>query len=272
LVQPVPEGTIVLGHELHQSLQLEPGQRTRLLGREFSVHRCHEQRGSQDDITAWIHLAEAQELFDMEGRLHAILALECLCAGMPGVEKFRAEVGRVLPGTEVLEFGTQALTRAEARFALGKEARAELAREEQARADMRKARESFAAVLLPTILLLSGVGLAALAAANARSRCGEFALLRALGLRGSGILALVLGRYALLALPGGLAGWLAGATGGLWLAAWLDPIALAAPAPVLAWREGIGLLAMAVLAAVAAAWLPALIAVRRDPAAVLKEE
>ena len=134
LVQPVPPGTLVLGHELHRSLGLKVGDQTVLLGRTFTVHRCHEERGSQDDITAWIDLSEAQELFGMPGQVHAILALECMCARETGVAKFRAEVHRILPHTEVLELGSKALARYEARQELSEAVAAEVTREEAARA------------------------------------------------------------------------------------------------------------------------------------------
>lgn len=272
LVQPVPTGSIVLGYELHRSLGLEPGNTVALLGRQFTVHRCHEQRGSQDDITAWIHLAEAQELFDMSGRLHAILALECLCAGMPGADKFRAEIGKVLPGTEVVEFGTKALARAEARFGLGHEVKDELAREEQARKDLRHVRERFADVLLPVVMLLCVAALAALAVVNVRRRTAEFALLRALGVGGGSLLWLVLLKYAVAAIPGALAGCVAGMAAGAWAAGWLDPVVLPDGAPLLSSAEAGAAVAVAVAVSLGAAWLPALLAACRDPATVLNRE
>lgn len=79
LVQPVPEGTIVLGYELHQSLGLNVGDSVKLLGEEFTIHKCHEHRGSKDDITAWINLRQGQELLDKKGRINAIVALQCVC-------------------------------------------------------------------------------------------------------------------------------------------------------------------------------------------------
>ncbi|MBN2449885.1 MAG: FtsX-like permease family protein [Lentisphaeria bacterium] len=269
LVQPVPPGTIVLGHELHRSLTLVPGDEVTLMGRTFSVHRCHEERGSIDDITAWIYLPEAQELFGMQGRIHAILALECMCAGMPGVDTFRAEIGRVLPNTDVVELGTKALARAEARLLLGKEARQALADEENSRLALRQAREGFVAALLPVSMLLTILAVAALSVVNVRQRTPEFALLRALGVGGGRILVLVLSRYVLAAVPGAVAGCLVGMAGGAWLAGWLDPVPLAGSPPLLGGSEAAATILAALAVTAGAAWFPALVAARRDPADIL---
>lgn len=272
LVQPVPPGTIVLGYELHSSLRLNVGDKVTLLGREFTVHRCHEVRGSQDDITAWIDLNEAQELLGLQGQVHAILALECMCAGLPGADKFRAEVRRILPHTDVIELGSKALARAESRLKAAAEMEAALKREEAARAELRQARERVAGVLVPGALLAGMFAVAALAAANARSRGPELAVLRALGWRERHVLALLLGRYGLVALPAALAGCGLGVASGLGLAAWLDPVALPGPAPVLTALEWAGALAAAWAATLVATWLPALQAARRDPAPALTAE
>ncbi len=272
LVQPVSPGGIVLGHELHRSLGLKPGQRVVLMGREFTVQRCHEQRGSQDDITAWIDLAAAQELLGMRGQVHAILALECLCAGLPEVEAFRADIRRFLPDTDIIELGSKAFSRADARLSLAAEAKASAARAVAARRDLRQARQRLAGVLVPLAFLGGLVAVGALAASNARARTAEMALLRALGVPSWKLLAVLLARYGLLAVPAALAGCVAGSAAGALLAAGLDPVALPGAVPFLTAREAAGAAAAALAATVLAAWLPALSAARRDPAAVLSSE
>ena len=62
LVEPVPEGKIVLGNELARSLGYSPGDKVTFMGREFIVHQVHEERGNKDDVTAWVHLKDAQEM------------------------------------------------------------------------------------------------------------------------------------------------------------------------------------------------------------------
>jgi hypothetical protein len=272
LVQPVPPGTIVLGYELQRSLGLKVGDRVTLLGREFSVHRCHEERGNADDITAWIDLGQAQELFGMTGQVHAILALECMCAGLPGADKFRAEVRRILPQTDVVELSAPALARFEARGKLTAEIEAAGQREEAARLALQQSRQRLAAGVVPAALLAGMLAVAALAAANARARGPELALLRALGWRERQVLLLLLARYGLAALPGAAAGCGLGGLAGIALASRLDPLALAGAPPLLRGAEVAGMLAVGVLAALVAAWLPALLASRRDPAPALCAE
>jgi len=114
LVQPVPPGTISFGYELHRSLDLKVGEKVKLMGKEFTIHACHKERGNKDDITAWIFLAEAQELLDKRGLVNAILALECLCTG-DALPLIRKEIAAILPRTQVIERGSRALARAEAR-------------------------------------------------------------------------------------------------------------------------------------------------------------
>src|SRR5262249_53712222 len=62
ILAAVPPGTMVVGHELHTSLGLRKGEKVKLLGKEFTVHKLQPPRGTRDDITVWINLAEAQQL------------------------------------------------------------------------------------------------------------------------------------------------------------------------------------------------------------------
>jgi ABC-type antimicrobial peptide transport system permease subunit len=90
-------------------------------------------------------------------------------------------------------------------------------------------------------------------------------ILRALGVSGLGVLALVLGRAVLTGLVGAVLGIVAGTIAGAcgadvpWqkLVLWTAPCAVLAAAPVLS---------------VLAAWIPALVACQIDPAVALREE
>lgn len=66
LLQPVPAGSMVVGHELHRNLKLKPGDKVKLLDKEFTIHQVHPERGNKDDITLWINLKEAQQLLNRE--------------------------------------------------------------------------------------------------------------------------------------------------------------------------------------------------------------
>ena len=270
MVQPVPDGTIVLGYELHDSLGLKVGGTVTLMGRQFTVSRCHEQRGSKDDITAWIPLRDAQELLGEPGRLNAILALECLCAG--GTEALavvRRDIMAILPDTQVVEIDSRVIARAEARFKLAAAAKATLAQEEATRATLRQQRERRASLILLVIVLACAVWLATLTALNASQRRDENALLRTLGLSTPRLFALILGRALLTAALGGVLGVAFGDLAGRQLARLLDgqvPQLAAYPAQTLWLAFG-----AALLLALLAAWLPALAAALRDPADELRE-
>jgi putative ABC transport system permease protein len=264
LLERVPPGTMFVGHELHASLGLKKGQKVRLLGREFKVHKFKQPTGTRDDITVWVNLAEAQKLLNKPGQINEILALECNCASPDRLGDVRKEVAKILPETQVIEDGSRALVRAEARNRAAAEARDAVQREKKARAELRAQREEFAAVLVPLVLLGCTVWVGLLAFSNVRDRAGEIGILRALGVGSLRVFALFLGRAMLVGLLGGLLGYVAGAfVGGLW-----------GEGPATEVVEATQLLAVVTAAPVLcglASWVPALLAVRQDPAVVLRE-
>lgn len=115
LLDIVPKGQMILGHGVGKKLGLKKGQAVKLLGSEFKVAKIHGERGSLDDSSIWLNLTEAQELLKMQNVINAILALECNCATADRVAEVRAELAGILPGTQIIERGSQALARAEAR-------------------------------------------------------------------------------------------------------------------------------------------------------------
>ena len=263
----VPPGTAVLGYELHRSLELQKGDPVALLGRRFTVSQCNPERGNKDDITIWIDLREAQELLGRQGQINGILALKCHCAGNE-LSQVRAEVAGLLPDTQVIEFDSKVITRAEARDRAAATARRALAAEKEQRAQLRAEGEAFAAVLVPLALVVSGAWVGFLFLGNVRERRAEIGLWRALGMGSRAILSIFLSKALLLGLAGGLLGYGAGfAIGVLWgeegtqgAAQLFDP------------RLILLAVGLAGLLAVLASWLPAMAAARQDPAAVLVEE
>lgn len=114
--QAVKPGTIVLGHEVARKQKLKPGDAVELLDRKFTVAKVHAQRGTRDDVTVWINLKEAQQALGRQNLINGILALECNCAAEDRVGDIRADILKVLPGTQVIEQDARkALARAEAR-------------------------------------------------------------------------------------------------------------------------------------------------------------
>jgi putative ABC transport system permease protein len=270
LIDPVQGGAIVLGWELHHSLGLKPGDKLTLMEREFTVVKCHAERGSKDDITAWINLAEAQDLLGLKGLINEIQALECNCTTVDRLAEIRKDLHAVLPGVEIIEVGSQALARAEARLQGAATARQQVAAIKSHRRDLRAGREALAAVVLPMVALMGLTAVGLLAWLNVRQRKPEIGLFMALGVPSGTLLAVFLLKAMITGLAAGLLGApLAVATLIVCHDRWFHGHAVGQLMPPS--QTGMMLLAMPVLA-VLAAWLPALWASHGDPAEVLRHE
>ena len=274
-LQPaVPPGKVVLGFELHSARGLKVGDSVTVQGRNFEVSGLHAQRGSKDDITMWIDLATAQEMFDKKGEVNAILALECNCTA-ERLPIIRQEIAGILPDTQVIERGSRATARAEARLAARKLAEKTLADTEANRVALYEQRESFASILLPVVLGAAGLFIAILMALNVRERRQEIGILRALGVRGPRVLSV----FLLKALAIGLLGAAIGCPLGLALAGYFgDPQDAARLAQQDSVRQGpttvlaLAHVLIAPLVTLSASWIPALSAARQDPARVLRTD
>jgi putative ABC transport system permease protein len=272
LVQPVPQGSIILGYELHQSMNIKAGDEVRLLGRKFVVKTCYPERGNKDDITAWIRLKGAQELLGKEKQINAILALECLCTdnSLPTIRK---EIAAILPGTQVIERGSRAAARADARNQVASEAATTLDKEKEGRESLRREREHTASILVPVVLLTCALWVAIMGFLNVRSRREEIGILRTVGVSSRRIFALFIWKHISIGILGGIFGLILGILFALLWAAPDRSIPLGAVGSLPFW---LGMAALAVigasLLAVIAGWIPAMTASGQDPAEVLREE
>jgi len=260
----VPEGTLIMGYELHKSLNLQENDKVKIKGRTFTIKKCNESRGNKDDITIWINLKEAQKILNKPGKINAIQALKCICAGseLSGV---REEVHSVLPGTQVIEKGSKVLWRAEARNRSAKEAVEAIEAEKKQQLKLRKERESFASILVPLVLFASAIWIAFLFVGNVRERKSEIGILRAVGVKKWKIMNLFLQKAIIIGFVGALAGYLAGFS-----------IAIILGGQFMFEVFNINLLLLvlvfAPILALMAAYVPATIAASQDPADVLREE
>lgn len=269
LLEAVAPGTLVLGSELGGSLGLKAGNKTQLLGHEFTVAKINPERGNKDDITVWMDLARAQEILGKPGLINGILALDCTCDTLDRLGRIRPEIARILPDTQVIEYASQAVTRAEARHRAAAEARAAIQREKDGRTALRNEREALVAVLVPVVMAASGIWIGLLALANVRERRGEIGILRALGLRAPQILFLILSKALVIGIAGAALGYVAGrGTGMLWHEApGAPPLPMAFLDPALLATVFVAAPTLAALAS----WLPAMIAAQQDPAVVLRD-
>jgi len=270
---PVARDTMVVGYELHQSMRISEGDKVKLLGREFTVTKCYKERGTEDDITVWINLEQAQEMLDKKGQISAILALECHCA-WGDVLAVRKELNQILPDVRIVEKSTKALARAEARYSAKRRAASQVKRAKEHRAQLRRERENLAAILVPLVMVVVALWVAFLMLNNVRERASEIGLLRALGLRANQILVVFLSKAFLMGVLGGVIGYFGGIYVGLVLSNRMEGVS-----PTEAVETGlfdpwlfVMALVLAPFLAVVASWIPATLAARQDPAIVLRQE
>ncbi|MCA9054250.1 MAG: FtsX-like permease family protein, partial [Planctomycetaceae bacterium] len=125
--------------------------------------------------------------------------------------------------------------------------------------------------LVPAVIVASAIWVGVLAYLNVRQRREEIGILRAIGLRRRGVIAVFEGKAILIGLVGGGIGVLLGLlavqgsgsqvelVGDLWAVRSVKQLLLSAPLA-------------AVLFSVVASWLPALLAANQDPALILEQE
>lgn len=272
LVETVTPGTITLGYELHRSMDIHVNDDIRLMGKTFKVKKCYAERGNKDDITAWIHLKEAQELLSKKGLINAILALECLCTGN-ALSTIRKEIAEILPGTQVIERGSLAVARAEARTKVALEAETALFKEKQGRENLRYERERLASILIPFVIFACALWIALVAFSNVRSRQDEIGILMAIGVSSRGILGLFISKYVSVGILGGFLGFCLGSVLAFFFGM-SDIIFNIGKIGTFSFWLGMAVLSMtgASILAVVSGWIPAVIASRQDPAEVLRKE
>lgn len=249
MIFEVPSGEIYAGFEVARCLGLEKGATLAWRGREFTVASTLAESGSLDDIRIWASLEDAQQVLGQPDRINEIQALECYCA-LPGVDnlaKLREELGAVIPEGKVLRASTIA----------------------EARKDQRRLSEEYGALILPWVVLASGIWIAFLAALNVRDRRKEIGLMRALGHGSRWIATVFLGKAAAIGVIGAFFGYLLGS----WLAVEEAPGVFpltgdaVGPDPVLFPLA----LFLAPLFAVVSSLVPTALAVRLDPALCLRD-
>jgi ABC-type lipoprotein release transport system permease subunit len=290
ILAAVSPGQMVVGHSIHTKLGLDVGQEVDFMGKKFNVSKLHPERGSSDDVTIWIDLAQAQELLGLQNLVHAILALECECTG-DRISEIRNEISSILPGTQVIERYSQALARAEARTkakqvaeeSLAAEklaAESSLAREIQSRTRIQNEHRQLARVVLPLVLVLAASAVGLLAFINVRYRREEIGILRALGLRTRQILVVILGRSLISGIVGGVLGVCLGIAIGATLGPMFDSVDSSISVGLSEKIVGspnflVTLLAtplLAVALSMIASWLAAATAASQDAAIVLQGE
>jgi len=274
LIEPVPVDKMVLGYELHQSMNLKTGDAVKFMGKEFTIHNCHEERGDKDDISVWINLKQAQKMLDKEGLINAIIALECICAGND-LSRIRSEIVQQLPDTRLYELGkTKILARYEARMKTAQAAQLSVGNEKKVRLELRGDRERFASILVGIVMAASAIWIGFLSFGNVQARKNEIGILRAMGCRSSQILLLFISKAVFMGLLGGTTGIIVGIVTGKNIGFGLEELKEGTITTAGLFEPGLLVLIvlLAVLLSVVASWIPSLIAARQDPAGILRQE
>ncbi len=267
MFQPVKPGNVVVGYQIYKKMNLRRGDKIKLFGKTFNVSILQPERGTKDDITLWISLKEAQKLLRKQGRINAILALQCVCSG-GDFSKVPRAIESVLPDTQVLAIDTTKIkSREEIRATAKKLTKQTLHNDLQTRDEHIRALKNLTRILFPIIIMSSVIWVGFLAFSNVRERKYEIGLLRAIGVKTSGILTIFLAKAYIIGLMGAGLGYAAGVLTVIVCSAlpykFFSPVK---PAIILS------LLVIVPLFTVVASWLPALIAASQDPADVLREE
>jgi hypothetical protein len=275
MLDAVPDGKVVVGHQVATDLELAPGSTITLRGTTLEVLDIRPRQGAADDHTLWVGLAAAQAMLGMEGRINAIEALKCECVSTDRrtvdqeIAALTAAITDALPGVQVVVRDNKVIVRARARLEAKRVHHESIRKWEADRAELRSRRERFAAILVPLVMLGAAGCVAGLTLMNVRERRTEIGILRAIGLRSRQVLVVFLARAAMVGAAGAVVGAVLGAMA----------------ASVLAMRDGevraaeavapLALVATLVAAPVVsalAALVPATMAARHDPADILCQE
>ncbi len=283
LLDAIAPDQMVVGAQVQRKLNLSVGDRVEFMGHTFSVAKIMPERGSSDDATVWIDLQQAQELLGLQNLIHGILALECECSG-DRISQVRAEIASILPGTQVIERYSQALTRAETRakaklvadeaLKVEREAGQKVIEQERvARGKLESQHRATAMTVVPTSLIAATLLVALLAIGNVRQRREEIGIWRALGFRTVHILTIFLGKAAITGLTGGMLGVVATAMCSRFFANTLVTDAIKFDDPIhVRWNTFVSVPLLMLTLAVTASWFAAVIAAKQDAATVLQGE
>jgi putative ABC transport system permease protein len=265
IMERVPDGKADLGEAIAVSLNLRPGDKISIRGEEFEVNQVYPRKGTRDDLSVWIPLDKAQSILGRPDKINGILALECVCS-VEELGQVRKEVNAVLPHAQVFEFSSLIAARSDVRKRAANLHEEILNAEIMHQIELREEKERIASVLIILLMIGASIWIFVLILNNVRERKHEIGILRAIGFRRHQVLYIFLGKSVLMGLVAGILGCLTGIwLGVLWSGVELGYSLINFPLIVL------GLLLAPVLA-LAAGFIPSVIAANEDPATILIEQ
>lgn len=268
LLQPVPEGGVVIGQQLQKKFGLKPGDMIDFRGHKLTISGVQSGEGGSDDVALWVALPLAQTILNKPGQINEILAVECMCPG-DRVAVILKEIRAVLPDVQVFEFARVASARSEMRHRVLETAMAAAQQERQSREAGRREKQLLARVVAPLMVGGALVWVGFLMWTNVRDRRAEIGIFRALGLRSWQVAFLFLGKAAIIGLAGAAAGYPLGVRFGR---EWAGEAARNLSVSLAGVPMDVALFAGGLMLVWVATAGPALLAARQDPAEMLREE
>jgi ABC-type lipoprotein release transport system permease subunit len=249
MVFEITPGTVYVGYEPAQFLQLKKGDTVDINGKLLTVAAALSETGTVDDIRIQCHLRDAQDILNLPGQINEIKAIDCLCLAPSAdpLQMLRQELATLLPGAKVVQIKAVA----------------------QARSSQRLMVSRVFGVITPFVVIVCGVWIAVLAMINVRDRQQEVGIMRSLGYGSGTIASLFLGKSIVVGLLGAAAGFVAGTA----LAVSFGPAIFKITAKAINPHFALLFWSLVVAPAFAAlcSFIPATLAATQDPADTLRE-
>jgi ABC-type lipoprotein release transport system permease subunit len=245
----IKPGTIYLGYEVAQNLNLQEGDLVEIFGKSFTIAKTLTESGSNNDMRIYAQLHDVQDILNMEGQINEIQALNCLCLTSYDQDPLvilREQLSKVLPEARIIMNRSIAVARERQRLML----------------------EDYFAFIIPFVVLACAIWIAAIAMINVRDRQQEIGILRAIGFGSLKIANLFLGKAILCGILGAILGFISGSLLALIYGSVIFKITADTIIPI--FDLLICSLITAPLFAALAALIPTLIAATQDPAPMLR--
>lgn len=250
MIFSISPGSAYIGSETARKFNISENDEIEIMGKTFKVVKCLPETGSIDDLRVYASLSDVQEIFNMEGRINEIKALECLCRDPNDNDPdlIKKQLQGLIPDAKALQIKNIAI-----------------AREKQ-----RQMVDRYFAFIMPIILAVSAVWIGSFAMLNVRDREPEIGIFRALGFNSGRIASLFLSRAVIIGIIGAFLGFIIGTWFALSYGAGIFKITAKAIQPMynlLGWA----VIAAPLFAALSSA-IPTMLAVLQDPAVTLRKE
>jgi putative ABC transport system permease protein len=183
-------------------------------------------------------------MFGLNGKINSIIAVNCLCYGMP-LSMIKNQIQDQIPGIKVVSYRSIA----------------------QARLETRHMMDNFAKVFLIIIAVLSALTITSLLFGNARARKNEVGMFAVLGFTPLRTGWLFAGRAVIICLLGGLLGCAAGYVIALWVGPRIVQVKIKAEPVLYLWAFA-GAVGLCLIASI----IPIVYASRLNPGQILREE